>query len=348
MDELGTRASELLPEAVAEYFRHGAGEEIATREAVAAWDALRLWPRVLRDVSHCSTAATLVNTRVATPIGLAPTSLQRHADPRGELAAAEGAASAGSLLCLSSNSGTSFESIGKVGVPWWLQIYVLRDRGLTQHLVQSAVACGARALVLTADTPVVGSKRGQGTGVWAITPEEFLLANIERHGVRPDALDKADDLGPEVIGWLQQTGGVPVVVKGVLRADDAELCVQAGAAAVWVSNHGGRQLSRAVSTARALPEVAAALAGTGAEVYVDGGIRSGEHVLSALALGATAAFVGRPALWGLATGGAEGVSRVLTNLTAELEEAMRLCGASSCTELDPDLVAQGCGPAPLR
>jgi 4-hydroxymandelate oxidase len=336
MDDLGTRACELLPEAVAEYFRHGAGEEIATREAVASWDALRLRPRVLRDVSHCSTAATVLNTRVATPILLAPTSLQRHAHPRGELAAAEGAASAGSLLCLSSNSGTSFDAIGKVGVPWWLQIYVLRDRGLTQHLVQSAVAGGARALVLTADTPVVGGKRGPGT-------EEFLLANLDRRGVRPEALDKADDLGPEVIGWLQQIGGVPVVVKGVLRADDAERSVRAGAAAVWVSNHGGRQLSRAISTARALPEVAATLLGTGAEVYVDGGLRSGEHVLSALALGATAAFVGRPALWGLATGGADGVGGVLNNLTTELKEAMKLCGATSCTELGPDLVAPGCG-----
>jgi len=338
MDELAANAGEVLPEAVAEYFRHGAGNEIAAREAAPAWDAMRLRPRILRDVSKCSTATTVLNTPVATPILVAPTSLQRHADPAGELATARGAASAGSLICVSSNSGTNFEAIGKAGVPWWLQIYVLRDRGLTLHLIQAAVANGARALVLTADAPVVGNKRGPGTAVWGLTPEEFLLANIERKGVAPEALDKADDLGPDCIGWLNQVGGVPVVVKGVLRGDDASMCVRAGAAAVWVSNHGGRQLDRAVSTARALPEVASALIGTAAEVYVDGGLRSGEHVLSALALGANAAFLGRPALWGLATGGEEGVSELLTTLTGELAEAMRLCGASSCSDLGADLV----------
>lgn len=348
MDELAARATDALPEAVAEYFRHGAGNEIAAREAASAWDAMRLRPRILRDVSKCSTATTVLNTPVATPILVAPTSLQRHADPEGELATSRGAASAGSLVCLSSNSGTSFEAVGKSGVPWWLQIYVLRDRGLTIHLIQAAVASGARALVLTADTPVVGNKRGPGTAVWGLTPEEFLLANIERKRVGAEALDKADDLGPEVIGWLNEVGGVPVVVKGVLRGDDATTCVRAGAAAVWVSNHGGRQLDRAISTARALPEVASALIGTAAEVYVDGGLRSGEHVLSALALGADAAFLGRPALWGLATGGAEGVTQVLTTLSGELADAMRLCGASSCSDLGRDLVepATNTWPAP--
>jgi 4-hydroxymandelate oxidase len=338
MSELSARAGEMLPEAVAEYFRHGAGNEIAAREAAAAWDALRLRPRILRDVSSCSTATTVLSSPVATPILVAPTTLQRHADSAGELATARGAASAGSLICLSSNSGTSFEAVGQAGAPWWLQIYVLRDRGLTVHLIQTAVAHGARALVLTADTPVVGNKRGPGTAVWDLTPESFLLANIEREGVAPEALEKADDLGPECIGWLNQVGGVPVVVKGVLRGDDARLCVSAGAAAVWVSNHGGRQLDRAVSTARALPEVVSALSGSSAEVYVDGGLRSGEHVLAALALGANAVFVGRPALWGLAAGGAEGVSQLLTTLTAELAGAMRLCGASSCSDLGADLV----------
>jgi 4-hydroxymandelate oxidase len=201
------------------------------------------------------------------------------------------------------------------------------------------VSAGCRAVVLTVDTPVVGAKPVSGPSVWESTPEGFMHAN-EDAGARHVDVEKARDLVPADIGWLGGLTGLPVVVKGVLRADDALACVAAGASAVWVSNHGGRQLDRSVATAVALPEVASAV-GDGAEVYVDGGLRSGRDVLAALALGARAAFLGRPALWALATDGAPGVAAMLATVAAELEEAMTLSGCRDVGEISDDLLAPG-------
>jgi 4-hydroxymandelate oxidase len=240
-------------------------------------------------------------------------------------------------MCVSSNAGTTFEQIGAAG-PWWLQAYVLRDRGLTRAVLERGRAAGATAVVLTADTPVVGRKQNTGQSIWAIAPPEQLHANIDVRGSAEDALAKADDLTPRDITWLAEFSGLPVVVKGVLRADDARACAEAGAAAVWVSNHGGRQLDLAVPTAHALPEVAAELADTGVEVYVDGGLRRAEHILAALALGARAVFLGRPVLWALAGGGAAAVTSLLTELTDDLVHVMMLAGAASLADLGPDLV----------
>jgi 4-hydroxymandelate oxidase len=212
-------------------------------------------------------------------------------------------------------------------------VYVTRDRGLTAQMVRRAVACGASALVLTADAPVLGRKRrNRGDGV--VRPDEFFVNT----GPVPDpaAAEQAADLTFADIGWLAGLGdGVPVLVKGVLRADDAQACVAAGAAGVIVSNHGGRQLDRALPTALALPAVAAALASAGgrAEAFVDGGVRTGEDVLAALAAGASAVFLGRPVLWALATGGADGVHDLLTGLTSDLAHAMALAGAASLADI---------------
>ena len=169
-------------------------------------------------------------------------------------------------------------------------------------------------------------------------PPEHLLANIDWQGLENSLLDKAADLTPATIDWLRATTGLPVVVKGVLRADDARECVAAGASALWISNHGGRQLDGAVATPVAPPPIADALAGTGAEAYVDGGIRTGRHALIALALGATAVFLGRPTLWALTVGGAAAVQRLITDLTAELARAMALAGAPDIACLTRDLV----------
>ncbi|MCI0687258.1 MAG: alpha-hydroxy-acid oxidizing protein, partial [Sporichthyaceae bacterium] len=332
LDELEGRAAAALPEAVYAYYQQGAGRELTAAEATEAWDRLRFRPRVLRDVSAPTIATTVLGTPVQAPVLVGPTTLQRHAHPDGEIATATGAAAAGVLLGVTSNTGVPFDAIAATGAPWWLQIYLARDRGLTAELLRRAVAAGARAVVLTADTPVVGRKLGTGLGVWDLTPNEYLHANVDLTGYLEPALGKADDLSPDTIGWLAELTGLPVVVKGVLRADDARVCAAAGAAGVVVSTHGGRQLDGAVASARALPEVAKALAGTGVEVYVDGGIRRGEHVLAALALGARAVFVGRPVLWGLAADGAAGVQRVIAELADELVHAMQLIGAGSLTE----------------
>lgn len=339
IDTLSQEAERRLPPPVLTYFRQGAENGLSAAEAEASWDSLRLLPHILRDVSAVSTGTTVLGTEVDTPVLVAPTTLQRQAHQDGEAAMLHGAADAGSLACVSTNAGTPFKSLAD-SAPWWVQAYVLRDRQLTLELLDRAREAGARAVVLTADTPVVGQKYGAGPSVWENVPAEHLLSNVDWQDLEDWRLEKAADLTPATIDWLRTATGLPVVVKGVLRADDARACVAAGASAVWVSNHGGRQLDGTVATAHALRAVAEAVAGTGAEVYVDGGIRNGRHVLTALALGATAVFLGRPTLWALAVDGGPGVRRLLTDLTEELAQAMALAGTPDVGSLTPDLVAR--------
>ncbi|MFF0265090.1 alpha-hydroxy acid oxidase [Kribbella sp. NPDC004536] len=338
IDTLESAAASKLPEAVHRYFRQGSAGEVSVGEAVEAWSRYRFRPHVLNDVSSIDLRTTVLGTPVDAPILVAPSTMQRMADPDGELAMARGVGAAGSVLGVSSNAGTSFAELGATGVPWWLQIYVVRNRDITRQMLDAAVAAGARAVVLTVDTPVVGRKEDEGQTVWDLAQDDQFLVNLPAGEWTDDDLDKADDLNPDVIGWLAERTGLPVVVKGVLRGDDAKRCADAGAAGIIVSNHGGRQLDGSIPTAQALPEVAEALAGSNVEVYVDGGIRRGEHVLTALALGARAVFVGRPALWALTVGSAEGVTRLLTDLTDELAHTLRLIGVPAPSSLTPDLL----------
>ena len=340
IDSLEAAAAEKLPEPVHRYFRQGSAGGISVGEATAAWNSYRFRPHVLTDVSTVDISTTVLGTPVDVPVLVAPTTMQRQADPRGEAAMAAGAAAAKSVMGVSSNAGTTFADIGAEGAPWWLQIYVVKNRDVTRRMLDAAVAAGARAVVLTADTPVVGRKEDDGPTVWEVIQPGHLLANLDEDEYTADDLGKADDLTPDVIGWLGERTGLPVLVKGVLRGDDAKRIADAGAAGVIVSNHGGRQLDGAIPTARALPDVAEALAGTGVEVYVDGGIRRGEHVLAALALGARAVFVGRPALWALTVDSSAGVTRLITDLGAELEHAMRLVGSGTIAGLTPDLITR--------
>jgi 4-hydroxymandelate oxidase len=336
LEAIEAKARGSVPPPVAEYYWQGSGEGLSASEANGAWQSYRLLPRMLRDVSSVDSQTTLLGTPINAPIAIAPTALLQHAHPRGEAEMAAGARGR-SLICVSSNAGIPYADIAAEGAPWWAQVYVLRRRSLTESLLVRAVAAGAKALVLTVDTPIVATKRHLGQTVWEITTEHFLHANEDMDDATSDDLAKADDLTPDVIGWLGEKTGLPVVVKGVLRPDDARRAVDAGAAAIWVSNHGGRQLDRSVATAHALSAVAAAV-GTDAEIYVDGGIRSGLDVLTALALGARAAFIGRPALWGLTTGGADGVRDLMAGLAGELDEAMMLAGAPDLGSIGADLL----------
>jgi 4-hydroxymandelate oxidase len=229
----------------------------------------------------------------------------------------------------------------------WFQVYVVRDRGWTAELVARAAAAGYRALVLTVDVPRLGNRlrdlRNDFRLPTGLKPANAPPAGAARQReLAADVLAQAGQfdpgLTPETIGWLAERSGLPVVVKGVLRGDDAAACLDAGAVGMVVSNHGGRQLDGVVATADALAEVAAAV-GDRAEVYVDGGIRRGTDVVKALALGARAVLVGRPVLWALAADGAAGVERLLSGLAAELRLAMALCGAVTVGELTPDLIA---------
>jgi 4-hydroxymandelate oxidase len=351
--ELERRARALLRPRVYDYYAGGSGREATLRANEKAWRRVWLRPRIFRDVSVVDTAVELPSGGVGrlrtpplrtpplrtpplrTPLAVAPTAYHGLAHPDGELATAAGAARAGALYVLSTRSSRRIEDVAAAmsdaGGAWWFQVYLMRDRDLTAGLVRRAAAAGARALVLTADTPVVGRKREHGDDL--VTDSDFQV-NLGPLGDRY-AAQPADDLTFADIGWLAEVGrGLPVVVKGVLRADDAAECMAHGAAGVIVSNHGGRQLDGALPTAWALPEVAAAVTEhPPGSVSVDGGVRTGEDALAALALGARLVFLGRPVLWALTCGGADGVQALLDGLTNDLAYAMAQAGASRLADL---------------
>lgn len=329
LEALPERARALLPPAVWAYLAAGSREAVTRDEATGAWRDHRLWPRTLRDVSAVDTATTLLGSAVSTPIAVAPSSMQRAVHPDGELAMARGAKEAGALHVVSSNAGHTFAEIGAQAGPWWLQVYVPDERAEIAALLDDAAGAGASALVLTVDTPFPGPKYDVGD-------EDFEGIDLSWHrtNLSTGANHWTRSLGAPDIAWLKERSGLPVVVKGVLHPDDAEAAVGYGADAVWVSNHGGRQLDRAVSTAHALPYVARTVAGR-LPVYVDGGLRSGTDVLTALALGADAAFLGRPALHALAVAGDEGVARLLREVTEDLAVDMALAGLRQPQDAPP-------------
>ncbi len=335
------------------YFAGAAEEEFLLAENRAAWSRRRLHPRILVDVAQVSPATRLLGAAVRSPVVVAPTAVHDLAHPDGELATARGAATAGALLVLSSLATRSLEDVAAAadeagGGPRWMQVYVLRDRGRTAELAVRAAAAGYGALVLTVDAPVPGLRRRERERDVRL-PDGLHLPNLSdgsaheaRQGGFMAAVSRQFDrsLTFDDIGWLAGLCGLPVVVKGVLRADDAARCVDAGAAGVIVSNHGARQLDDAPATADVLAGVVDAVAGRG-EVYVDGGIRRAGDAAKALALGAGAVLVGRPVLWALATGGAEGVAGLLAWMEAELGRVMALCGAPTVADLDRSLVEPG-------
>jgi 4-hydroxymandelate oxidase len=327
LESLDERARESLSPALLEYLLQGARDSVTAGEAAAAWRDIRLLPRVLHDVTHVETEVSVLGHACAVPWGVAPTTLQRAVHPEGEVAMARATAEAGSLMVVSSNAGTPFAEIAATGVHWWLQAYLPADRTLAEPMLERAVAAGAAAVVLTVDTPVVGTKyASRGTPVvWDTLDPGLLRVNFDPGYDDLPGAEKALDLGPHDIGWLADRTGLPVVVKGVLRPEDAQRSVQAGARAVWVSNHGGRQLDRAASTAACLPAVVEAV-GERADVYVDGGIRTGIDIVGALALGADAVFLGRLPLVALVDGSV-GVAALHRELLVQVVEALRLTGA---------------------
>lgn len=337
-EALEAEARAVLPAHVAGYVAATAGAGQCHAEGVRDWAAARLVPRVLRGVAHTDAelaATTVLGTPLQTPVLVAPMAQQVAAHPRGEAETARAVAAAGSLLGVSTNTAVPFDAVQAAGAPWWYQVYVLRDRSLTGLLVDRAAAAGAGALVLTVDTT---SLTDAGPGEQSIEPTAWpegpgrarltALTSADLADREAGAASPALDVGLETIGWLAERTGLPVVVKGVLHPDDARACAQAGAAGVVVSTHGGRRLGESVTSAAALPGVVAAVRSVSedVEVYADSGVRSGAAVAWALAQGARAVFVGRPAWWGLAARGADGVAAVLAALTAELVTAQRQCG----------------------
>jgi 4-hydroxymandelate oxidase len=333
---LEEQARGLLPQAVADYYAGGAETETTLREAPLAWRSWRLRPRVLAGVQAVDVSTSLLGTEVRTPIGVAPWAYQAMAHAEGERGTAKGAARAGALMTVSTSASTALADVAltEPSGPKWFQLYPRHSPGHTDDLARRAGEAGYRALVLTVDLPLLGRRLRDEANAFVVPPD---LVRVNDPADRSAAAAATSPWTFDDIGRFGDLSGLPVVVKGVLRGDDAARCVRAGAAAVWVSTHGGRQADPVVASAHALPEVVDAV-GDEAEVYADGGIRSGADALTALALGARAVFVGRPVIWGLATGGADGVARVLAGLTAELAHTMLLCGLPDVRRVPRDSV----------
>ena len=350
VDDLEALARESLAPMAYDYFRSGADEEHTLRRNREAWDEHAIHFRILSGVAAPDTTTRVLGTELATPILVAPTAYHALAHPEAELATMRGTARAGSLYVASTLATRTLEDVAAAApaAPKWLQLYVHKDRELTLRLVARAKTAGYGAIAVTCDVPVLGRRCADVRNGFAL-PDGMRMANLEEElppelrGASGSKLARfvAERHDP-TFGWkdLRDLGDacapLPLVVKGICRADDARRALDHGARAVWVSNHGGRQLDLAPSSAESLVAIAAAV--RDAELYVDGGIRSGTHALVALALGARAVFVGRPVIWGLATGGAGGVERVLRLLHAELVRSMQLAGAPDLAALRDDLV----------
>jgi isopentenyl diphosphate isomerase/L-lactate dehydrogenase-like FMN-dependent dehydrogenase len=322
------------------YFSGGAGDELTLRDNIAAWQGWRLRPRQLTGVQSSSTAATVLGGPVAAPILVGPVAYQRLLHPEGEMEMARAAAAVGTVMCLSTLATTTPTDVAAAapGGRRWFQLYPFSDAAVTRALMEEAVEAGFEAVVLTVDAPPAGNReRDKRTGF--TIPGEVEIPSVARAlgGSRTVTVDETFELMTRALTWddlggIAAAAGVPLLVKGLLTDEDARLAVEHGAAGVIVSNHGGRQLDRAVTGAEALPEVVEAVAGR-ATVLVDGGIRRGIDVATALALGADGVLVGRPTAWGLAAAGAAGAERVLRLLIEELELALGLLGLASPAEL---------------
>jgi len=336
LEELEREARHAIGEMAYAYYAGGADDERLLEGNVAAWGHWQLHPHVLAGIAGVDAATTLLDTPVSSPVAVAPTAIQGLAHPDGEVATARGAAAVGALMILSSLATCPLEEVAVAapGAPRWMQVYILRERTRTAELVARASSHGYGALVLTVDAPVSGLRlREWRTGMHL--PDDLALPNLA--GDSTDSAREGGFMAVVTRAFEPSLTSLPVVVKGVQRADDAVRSVDAGAAAVVVSNHGARQLADAPPTADILAEIVDAVAGR-AEVYVDGGIRRSPDVVKALALGARATLVGRPSLWALAAGGADGVAQLLRWYEAELRRAMALVGARNVAAVDRGLV----------
>jgi 4-hydroxymandelate oxidase len=349
--ELEALAREVLEPSAFDYISGGADDEVSVRRNREDFERLVLRPRMLVDVSDVDCSTTVLGTPVSMPVLLAPAAGHRLCCDLGESATARAAAAARTIMVLSTVSTVSMEDVAAVepDAPRWFQLYVYADREVTRSLVQRAEAAGYRALCLTVDVPFIGNRERDVRNAFTLP---YPLANFTAANLDHMPIGMAGDesgLGRYIaskwdptltwhdVDWLASLSSLPVVVKGILTAEDAHLSIEHGAQGIIVSNHGGRQLDSVDSGIAALPEVVEAVAGR-VEVLMDGGIRRGTDVLKALALGAKATLIGRPYLYGLAVGGAQGATRVLELLRREIRTAMALSGRPTVGSIDTTLV----------
>ncbi|XP_065334997.1 uncharacterized protein LOC135936190 isoform X1 [Cloeon dipterum] len=346
------RALQTLAKHPLDYYQSGAGHEHSLRLAKDAYLRVKLKPRVLRDVSNCSLMTSVLGRPATLPFGVAPTALQRMAHPEGESANARAAQTRGAVFILSTLSTTPLEDVAVAAsdARKWFQLYIYKDRGVTRQLVQRAQEAGFEAIVLTVDAPIFGIRYADTRNKFSLPPH-FEVANFK--GItRSDMTSSGTGSGVNEyvaglldrsltwkdVAWLKSITQLPVILKGILTVEDAELAVKHGAAGIIVSSHGARQVDTVPAPLEVLPGIVDKLKGTSCEVYIDGGISTGTDIFKAIAIGARMAFVGRPAVWGLACGGQQGVEKVLGILEDELRITMMLSGVSSIEEINRDYV----------
>ncbi|HEX6777977.1 MAG TPA: alpha-hydroxy acid oxidase [Ktedonobacterales bacterium] len=335
--------------AVWDTYAQGSEDEITLRANRSAYAAVRLRPSTLVDVRSCDTSTTVLSAPIRLPVMIAPMSVHQLAHPDGELATARAARAAGSLLVEATLSSLSLEAIAAAvpGSLLWFQLYIYRDHELTRRLLKRVESAGYRAIVLTVDAPYVANRERDRYNNFSL-PEHLAFGNFVGEGYREEGQTELTPITwqnrgeREILTWdviarLRSLTSLPIVLKGILTAEDAARAVEAGVEGIIVSNHGGRQLDGVLPTIEALPEVVAAVDGR-CEVYMDGGIRRGTDILKALALGARAVLIGRPVIWGLAAAGEAGVRDVLRILEEELLLAMRLAGRPTISSIDGSLV----------
>ena len=352
LSDLEERARAALSPMAWDYYASGSDDELTLRRNCEAYDRFELHYRVLAGAGRRDTSTRVLGAAVSLPVLIAPTAFHRLAHPEGEIATARAAGEAGTIFVLSTLSNTRVEDVVAAATgPVWFQLYVYRDRAATEALVRRVEAAGCSALVLTVDTPLLGRRRRDVRNRFNL-PDELRIENQYGTGTGLDRLPAgvndsglaayfARDIEPGLtwrdVEWLRGVTRLPLLVKGVVRPDDAARAVEAGVAGLIVSNHGGRQLDGAPATIDVLAPICDAVGGA-IEVLVDGGIRRGTDIIKAIALGARAVLVGRPVLWGLAVGGQAGVASVIGVLRRELDLAMALCGCPSVGAVDRDLI----------
>jgi 4-hydroxymandelate oxidase len=344
-------AERRIPPAHWGYIAGGANDEVTLGANRAAFDRILIRYRTMIDVTQRDLRTTVLGIPVSMPVLVAPTAMQKLAHADGECATARAARSAGTLMVTSTTATTALGDVMAASPgPMWFQLYLYQDRGKSRALIEEAVRAGYTGVVLTVDAPVLGRRERDIRSGFTL-PKGLTIANAAVAGMHivPEASDDASGLmlhfrslhdaglTPKDVTWVRDVSGLPVIVKGIVRGDDAVRAVEHGAQGIVVSNHGGRQLDTAIPSITALPDVVDAVAGR-AEVYVDGGIRRGTDVLKAVASGARAVLVGRPILWGLAVDGEAGVTAVLELLRKEIDLAMALSGARNVAELTGDLL----------
>ncbi len=348
--DLEELARKKLPHTAYDYYASGAWDEVTLRENRAAFERIRVHYRVLVDVSKRNLSTTLLGQNVSLPILIAPTAFHRLAHPDGELATIRAAGKAGTIMVLSSLSTTAVEEVAAAASgPIWFQLYINKDRKFTRDLVARVEAAGCRALMLTVDTPEWGKRERDVRNAFHLPPGVSAVNLVPSNECGEVISHRGAGMGQAFtwmldnsltwkdVDWLCSIARVPVILKGLCRGEDAERAIEHGAAAVVVSNHGGRQMDTAPPTIEVLPAVVEAVAGR-VPVLLDGGVRRGLDVLKALALGASAVQIGRPVLWGLAARGQEGVELALNILRQELDLAMALAGSPEISCVTRDLI----------